>query len=92
MKGYDEWKTFPEDPRWRLSNCDICDERPGIAVLIVHGCETVVCGHCSDDPEADALEELCICRGDRAAKNCPAHGQDPDEAYDRMRDEGIGDA
>ena len=92
MKGYDEWKMFPDEPPRRLSYCDICDERPGVKVVTVYGTETIVCGACSDDPEADEeLERLCICRGDRPAKNCPLHGQDPDEAYDRMRDEGIGE-
>lgn len=41
-----------------------------------------------DEPER---EEGCTCKGDRPAKNCPLHGQNPDEAYDRMRDEGIGE-
>jgi hypothetical protein len=44
----------------------------------------------SHDPSLDwdgDAEEGCTCRdGMKAAKNCPLHGQDPDEAYERMRD------
>ena len=68
-----------------LSYCDLCDKRYGTRVLVVYGCETVVCDKCADD------EEDCTCEaGMKAARSCPVHAIDPDEAYDRKRDEGIG--
>lgn len=36
-------------PRRMLSDCDVCDERPGARIVWVHGIETVVCAVCAGD-------------------------------------------